>query len=75
MNDYETSPTCLVVAPKGEPIFSETATHVRIADEAGGEFVEVEQSASTDLGKIQINPEEWPVLRNAIDQLIASCRS
>lgn len=72
MNDYETRTTCLVVAPKGEPIFSETATHVRIADEAGGEFVEVEQSAS---GKIQINPEGWPVLRDAIDQLIASCRS
>ena len=75
MNDYETRTTCLVVAPKGEPIFSETATHVQIVDEAGGEFVELKQSASPVLGKIQINPEEWPFLRSAIDQLIASCRS
>lgn len=75
MTDYETRTTCLVVAPKGEPIFSECATHVRIIDEAAGEFIEIDQSASNSLGKIQITPSEWPVLRGAIDKMIQDCRS
>ena len=27
-----------------------------------------------DLGKIAINPEEWPSLKRAIDTMIAECR-
>ena len=75
MNTYETRITAVVVAPKGHPIFSECATTVRIDDDdAGGEFVEVEQSGRVDLGKICISPEEWPALRAAIDDLISKCR-
>ena len=71
---YETRITSLVIAPKSEPIFSECATHVRIVDEAAGEFLEVEQHGRTDLGKIAINPEEWPALRAAIDRMIGECK-
>ncbi len=72
---YETRVTALVVLPVGQPTFSEMATTVEIADEAAGEFVEVKQRGRIDIGKIQINPEEWPALRDAIDRLIAECRS
>ena len=54
--------------------YSELTTHVRIADESGGEYVEVEQSGRNDLGKIAIEPDEWPTLRAAIDELVAVCR-
>lgn len=71
---YETRVTALVVLPVGQPTFSEMATTVEIADEAAGEFVEVKQRGRIDIGKIQINPEEWPALRAAIDRMIAECR-
>lgn len=71
---YETRVTQMTVLPKTEPIFSEMATQVTIVDEAGGEYVEVCQSWRTDIGKIAINPEEWPMLKRAIDTLIAECR-
>lgn len=71
---YEIRTTALTVAPEGEPTFSEMATTVAICDEAAGEFVEVTQHGRVDIGKIQINPEEWPVIREAIDRLIYECR-
>lgn len=75
MTEYETRVTALIVLPKDYDTFSEFATHVRIADQAAGEYVEVEQIARDDLGKIAINPNEWPALRAAIDQMISECRS
>lgn len=56
MTEYEMRTTGMIVAPKTQPIFSELATEVRIVDESGGEFVEVEQHGRTDLGKIAISP-------------------
>jgi hypothetical protein len=50
------------------------ATMVTIADESGGEFVEVKQQGRMDIGKIHITTKEWPKLRQAIDQMIALCR-
>ena len=72
---YETRTTALTVAPVGEPTFSEMATTIGICDEAAGEFVEVKQRGRVDIGKIQIYPEEWPALRDAIDRMVAECRS
>jgi len=73
-NQYVNRITQLTVHPKSEPIFSEMATTVSIIDEAEGEFVLVEQLARTDMGKIAIATEEWPVLRAAIDRMIKECR-
>lgn len=74
MTGHEVRTMSLVIAPKGEPIFSECATHVRIVDEAAGEFVEVEQEGGPGLGKIQFSPEEWPHIRKAVDRMIKECR-
>lgn len=73
MSKYNTRVTRLTVLPEGQPMFSEMATTVEIADEAAGEFVEVTQHGRADIGKIAINPEEWPALRAAINRLIRQC--
>jgi len=75
MNDkYESRATSWRVLPKGEPLFSELATVITIDDEAGGEFVTVEQMAMTESRKVAFNPEEWPAIRAAIDHAISECR-
>lgn len=75
MMDYETRTLSILVAPKDQPTFSEYATEIKIVDEeAAGEFLEVSQTGRTDLGKIAINPEEWPTLRDAIDRMVKECR-
>lgn len=74
MKPMECRPISWAVAPQGEPTYSEMATTICIEDEAGGEFVEVCQSGRAGLGKIQINPDEWLSLRDAIDNAIKSCR-
>lgn len=52
----------------------ESATFVSISDEGGGDFVEVSQTPSDRLNQIiAIDPDEWPMLRRAIDQMIAAC--
>lgn len=74
--EYETRITRLIVAPVGDPVFSEQATTIEIDDEAGGEFVVVKQfGGHTDYEKaICINPDEWPHIKSAIEQLFAICR-
>ena len=74
MSNYITRTTQVAVLPEDQPIFSEMATKVTIVDEAADEFVEVGQSGHISLGKIAINPNEWPALREAIDMMIAQCR-
>lgn len=66
--------TEMAVVPEHEMLISEMATRVRIVDEGAGEFVEVTQHGRTDIGKIQINPDEWPALRDTIDQMIPLCQ-
>jgi hypothetical protein len=49
-------------------------TEVAITDEAAGEFVEVRHSGRTDIGKIAIDPGEWPAMRRAINRAVRACR-
>ena len=70
---YETMITSVTVFPVGDSMYSEMATKIEITDEAGGEFVEVSQSGRNDIGKIAINPAEWPELREAINRMIQEC--
>ena len=72
--DFEMRVTAVTVSKKGEPIFSDYATRVEIVDEAAGEFVEVSQAGREGGGKIAVASNEWPALRDAIDELIAACR-
>lgn len=65
----------LLIGPVGEPSYSEMCTEVFIESGGGGEFVIVEQHGAIDLGKIAINPDEWPALRDAINQMIGECEA
>lgn len=76
MTEYETRTTRVTFLPKGESIFSERATDITIEDEAAGEFVKVVQkSLCPDIQGITIDPEEWPALLIAINDMIKGCRS
>jgi len=73
---YETRVISVIVCPRGEPTFSELVTRIEIVDEAAGEFIKVTQEGGhTDYGKsIAIEDGDWPVLRGAIDAMVAQCR-
>jgi DNA-binding protein YbaB len=73
--NYISRTLSVIVMPETEPVYSEMATRITIEDEAGGEFVEVSQEGRLSLGKIAIDPAEWPTLRAAIDDMIAQCRA
>ena len=49
------------------------ATDIEIVGEGAGEFVEVKQHTE-ESGKVQIDPEEWPAIREAIDCAVKLCR-
>lgn len=68
--NYHARPVAWIIKPTGEPIFSEQSTRVEIVDEAGGEFLEITDGR---LQKIQINPEEWPQLKRAIENAVKWC--
>ena len=61
------------VVREKEPLFDELATDIEITDEAAGEFVEVKQHFDKN-GKIQIDAEEWPAIREAINCAVKLCR-
>ena len=75
MREYEVRTTKLVVVPKGEEVFSELTTWVEIKNEAAGEFVLITQQGRTDVGQIAIDKNEWLYLKEAIEIMIAQCRS
>lgn len=64
------------VMPEGEPLFSEKCTHVKIVDEAAGEFIEiVQQSGHVDAQEqtIQINDhDEWEAICRAVESMLDS---
>lgn len=70
---YETRTMALLVGPDGAPSYSDMVSTISIAQEGSGEFVEVEQHGP-GVGKIAINPDEWPALRDAIERMIRDCR-
>jgi hypothetical protein len=59
----------IIIHPEGRPIYDEMATTIEIDDEAGGEFVVIKQHDKV----IAINPEEWPVIRDAISEMVSAC--
>lgn len=77
-SEFRVRVTRLSVLPPKEPLFSEQCTNVSIVDEAAGEFLEIkQQSGRTDAKSqtIQVSPEEWPALKQAIEQLLADCQT
>lgn len=71
---YERRIVKICVAPKDVPIFEQGVTFIEIADESGGEFVEVSQHHDEGKAAVKINPDEWPIIRDAIDEMVLKCR-
>jgi len=76
VTELETRVVKVMIAPKGDRIFSEQTTLVEIDDEAAGEFVKVSQPLTYKSAEfaIFITKEEWPSIRDAIDNMIKECR-
>ena len=72
--NYEIRVTKISVIPPGEAVFSEHATHVEIQDEAGGEYLSVQQHHVEKRTQIFIDRKQWPMLRDAINFMVRECR-
>lgn len=72
--NYTTRTLSVIVLPEDESIFCESATTVRIDDSGAGEYVAVVQYHDSGVQQIAINPEEWPMVRVAIDDMVAKCK-
>jgi len=65
--------TRLCIVPRGEAIFDERSIHIEIVDNAAGEFLKIHGQTPDNLP--EVSPEEWPVIRSAIDFMVNHCRS
>lgn len=65
--------TAVTVLPRGEVIFSEQATTIRLEDEGAGLFVTVSQDGRDGAGKVSFCHQEWPAIREAIEQQMRMC--
>ena len=66
-------PIQLVIAPEGEPQFSEQAIIVGLEDEAAGEYITITASVSSNpdnRATIAIDPDEWSYVCEAVAQLM-----
>lgn len=63
--------TQLTVAPKGADLYDERSTQIEIDDGGGGEFVKITQPLGNS--DIRFDVEEWPYIRDAINNMIESC--
>lgn len=73
----EVRTTQLTLVPRGESLYHENAIEITISDEASGEYVIVRgKSDKIGLGNtLEIDPDEWPTLRKAIDHMMGQCRT
>jgi len=60
----------LIVLPPGADVNDERATFVKLAEEGGGPFVEIEQHGRDETMTIRVDSEEWPALRSAINRMV-----
>jgi len=76
--EYQTIITSLIVLPKGEAIFSDRATTIRIEDEGAGPFLVIEQfpddPPKDGTQQIRIEANELEAIYDAANQLKGVCR-
>lgn len=68
---YVTTVTEIAIHPIGvNPVYGEGVTRVRLEDEAGGIFLSIVQDNDSGSHRITIDPEELPVLTQAVSTLM-----
>lgn len=70
---YEKITKSYTVKPPDEPIYSEMATEITLDDEAAGLFVSIIQRKGDGEQKVSVCKEEWPVIREAVNNLMETC--
>ena len=63
--------TQLTVAPDGADLYDDRSTQIEIDDEGGGEFIKVSQPSCA--AEIRFDANEWPAIRDAVNNLIKEC--
>ena len=73
---HEIRTTRIHIVPENEPIFCEQAIIIEIEDEAAGEFLVMSQPSNEReyAGKVTIDAENWPSIKNAIETLLKDCK-
>lgn len=72
---YETRIKTIVVAPVGEPMFSEHATEISIDDEGAGEYVTITQYHGGECQTILLSPgSDLELVLCAVRRLAKTCR-
>lgn len=74
MKPYQMIINSVMVLPKGESIFCDQATTVRIEDEAGGPFLVLEQHPNSGKQEIRFDFEEWPMIHQAVQKIAEQCQ-
>jgi hypothetical protein len=72
--EYVVEEVAMIVMPAGSAISCQEATAVRIRDEGTGPFVVVSQSARGDGSGIAVTAEDWPAIKQAVEQLMKGCQ-
>jgi hypothetical protein len=61
----------IIVHPKGEPLFDESATHVAIDDEGGGHYLILTQFPDDpEPGQVRLDSDELEAVYSAAKQLL-----
>jgi hypothetical protein len=61
----------VTITPENAPLFDDRATSIEIDDEGGGEFIVISQSEGRST---RIEKDEWPFLREAINEMMGQIR-
>ena len=74
MSEYDMTTTEITIKPKGEELFHNMATKVSLDSEGDGAFLVLSQCRDDSNGDVRIDPEEWPVVCEAVGVLLAEIR-
>ena len=64
----------VMVLPDGAPIYGDATTSINIADEGGGEYLEIVQHPDDGRQVIKLDETDWPFVRECIDNMFAQIR-
>lgn len=70
---YITRTTKMTILPEGDPIFSELATHIEVAQEAVGDsFLKITQDSDDPVyeGSVCIDCDNWPAIKSTIETML-----
>lgn len=71
--DFKKQCISIAVFPDGDSLYSEYSSTVSVKDEGAGCFAVVHQEDRGHSNAISITANEWPILRSAIEEILAIC--